>query len=270
VSLPPLPSDLAAAVEAASARLGTFARLRHLTETSSTNDVALKLALAGEPHGTSVIADLQHLGRGRRGRVWFSPPGAGVYVSVVLRPRLPAGALPILTLAAGVAAATAVRRMSALPLNLKWPNDLVIGQPWRKLGGVLCETAGAGTRVDAVIVGIGINLLQASYPPDLGDRATSIETEIGRPLERAPLVVETLVELRRVVRDLDEGRRGAIADEWRQLAGPALQRARVRWQDQGIERAGRSRGIDGDGALLVESDGRVTRIVAGEVTWDWP
>lgn len=250
------------------ARLGDFARLRHLAEVDSTNDVAMALAASGAPSGTSVLADLQHRGRGRRGREWFSPPGAGLYLSIVVRPQQPAGTLAILTLAAGVAAAEAIEASTGLPIELKWPNDLVIGRPWRKLGGVLCETVGTGAQIDAVIVGIGINVLQAAYPAALADRATSIETELGRPAARGPIVVELLVRVKAVVAQLDDGARGEIGREWRRFGRAGLSGAAVRWRDGEAERRGLARDIDVDGALLVESGGTIERIVAGEVTWD--
>jgi BirA family biotin operon repressor/biotin-[acetyl-CoA-carboxylase] ligase len=174
----------------------------------------------------------------------------------------------MLTLGAGVAAARAVRSVAGLPVELKWPNDLVMGRPWRKLGGVLCETSGSGFRIDAVIVGIGINLLVTAFPRDIADRATSVEAELGRPVERAPILVAVLESLAEVVEHFHAGRLGAICQEWRALAAPGLGGATVRWTDRGIEHRGRAHDIDGDGALLVESAGRVERLVAGEVRWE--
>lgn len=263
-----LPSDLAAALSKAPARFGAFSRVIYRADIGSTNDVALEMATGGEPEGTVVLADAQHAGRGRRGREWFSPSGAGVYLSAIVRPRGAAGSVPMLTIAAGVAAARAVRSAAALPIELKWPNDLVIGRPWRKLGGVLCETAGPGSRIDAVVVGIGINLLETSYPREIAVRATSIETELGRRIERAPVVAALLESLAAVVADFHAARLREICAAWRGFAGPSLGGAAVRWIDRTVERRGRARDIDGDGALLVETDGRLERLVAGEVTWE--
>ena len=263
-----LPSDLATALSKASLRLGAFARITYRDEIGSTNDLALSMATDGEPEGTVVIADQQHAGRGRRGRDWFSPPGAGVYLSAIVRPQGTAGPVPMLTLAAGVAAARAVRDVTALPVELKWPNDLVIGRPWRKLGGVLCETAGSGTRIEAVVIGIGLNLLETAYPREIADRATSVETELGRRVERAPIVIAILEALSAVVNEFHSRRLGAICNEWRAFAAPSLGGASVRWVDRSGERHGRARDIDGDGALLVESAGRIERLMAGEVTWE--
>jgi BirA family biotin operon repressor/biotin-[acetyl-CoA-carboxylase] ligase len=262
----PLPEDLARALSRAAPRLGAFGHVRFVAETGSTNDEALALAADGAPDGTAVIADAQRAGRGRRGRAWFSPPGSGVYLSVVVRVGQEPVTLSLVTLAAGVASADAVTAVTGLPVELKWPNDLVVGRPWRKVGGVLCESVGGG-RVDAVVVGIGINRGAAAYPPDLRDRATSIETELGRFIDRAPLVVECLACLAdrmRQVRERDDDR---ICRDWRRLGRGGFGQA-VRWQDQGVERTGVARDIDAAGALVVDSEGRTERIVAGEVLWD--
>jgi BirA family transcriptional regulator, biotin operon repressor / biotin---[acetyl-CoA-carboxylase] ligase len=263
-----VPPDLTAVLTTKSGRLGAFSRVTYRDELESTNDLALSMAMDGEPEGTVVIADHQRAGRGRRGRDWFSPPGAGVYLSAIVRPRGSAGSAPILTLAAGVAAATAVQTITALPLELKWPNDLVIGRPWRKLGGVLCETAGQGSRIEAVVVGIGVNLLETAYPREIAGRATSIEAELGRGIERAPIVAAMLEALASEVDHFHAGRLGAICAGWRAFAASTLGGASVRWTDRTGERHGRARDIDGDGALLVECGGRLERLVAGEVSWE--
>jgi BirA family biotin operon repressor/biotin-[acetyl-CoA-carboxylase] ligase len=262
------PPEIAQALDAASARLGEFGRLRFCAETGSTNDVALSLALAGAPAGTSVLADVQHAGRGRRGHDWSSPAGAGVYLSVIVTPQGAPGSTTLITLAAGVAVAQAVQSVAGLPVELKWPNDIVIGRPWRKLGGVLCEAVGNGPRLDTVIIGVGLNVRRAAYRAAIANRATSVEVELGRPIDRAPFVVEVLAGLRRMMHVLDRGDRDAVCLAWRGLGQSGLAGARVTWRDQDIERRGRARGIDADGALLVERDGRLERLIAGDVEWE--
>ena len=265
----PLPPEASEAVDTAQSRLGPFHRLHWYRDVGSTNDIALALAAAGAVEGTAVLADHQHSGRGRLGRTWFSPPGAGLYLSAIVRPGA-AGWLPLTTLAAGVAVARALAAVSALPVGLKWPNDLVIGQPWRKLGGVLCESSGSGAEVEALVVGIGVNLDLASTPPDLVDIATSVEAELGRPVDRWRVVVEVLAELHALLTRLRAGQGAWVRDEWRRFGRAGLHGARVRWDDQGIERTGLARDLDETGALLVESAGRVERLIAGEVRWDRP
>jgi BirA family biotin operon repressor/biotin-[acetyl-CoA-carboxylase] ligase len=264
----PLPPDLAHALVSAEPRLAGFARLHYFAEVDSTNDVALTLGRAGAAEGTCVLADMQRRGRGRRGRSWFSPPGAGLYLSVVVREGPERDVMPLLTLGAGVAAADAVTAMTGLPVELKWPNDLVVGRPWRKLGGLLCESGGTGAPTEAIVIGLGVNLRHAAYPRELADRATSVEGELGRPADRSALVVEWLARVREVVERLREGGQEWVRAEWRRLARAGLGGAPVRWCDQSVERRGRACDIDERGALLVESKGRVERLIAGVVQWE--
>ena len=259
----PLPPDLARALQAAG-----LDGLQLLPDTDSTNDIALALAAEGAPDGTAVLADSQRAGRGRRGQTWFSPPGAGLYLSVVARFAGAPEPLPLVTLAAGVAAAEAVTYVSGLPVELKWPNDLVVGRPWRKLGGLLCESAGLGSRIDAVIIGIGVNLLVAAYPPAIADRATSIEAELGRVIDRTPLVIECLRRLRDRLTQVRREDAAGICAAWRRLARGGLHGAPVRWQDRDGAHRGLARDIDEAGALLVDVDGRLERLVSGEVIWE--
>lgn len=263
----PLPDDLAAAIDAARAELGPFASVEYAEDVDSTNDLALALAAAGRPEGTSVVADFQRKGRGRRGRNWFSPPGAGLYLSLIVRPPGDSG-LSLVTLAAGVALATAVRETTMLPVELKWPNDLVIGRPWRKLAGVLTEASSNAGRLEAIVIGIGVNLRCASYPPELTGHATSIETELGRSIPRGTLLVSLLRELRRSRGWFDGDPMATVPAAWRRFGRRGIDGAAVRWEDVSGARRGRARDIDADGALVVESGGRRERVVAGEVTWE--
>lgn len=263
-----LPDDLARALESAGPRLGAFSHVRYAAEVDSTNDLALTLAAAGAAEGTAVLADCQRAGRGRRGRSWFSPPGAGVYLSAVVRPPDTGAPLSLVTLAAGVAAARAIRASTGLTVELKWPNDLVVGRPWRKLGGILCEAVAGGSDITGIVVGIGVNLRHTAYPPELAGRATSIEGELGRQADRAVLVAELLAALSATIGRLWAGGAHEIRDDWRRLGRSGLGGAPVRWQDQHGDRRGFARDIDDEGALVVEIDGRVDRLVAGEVIWE--
>ena len=193
-----------------------------------------------------------------------------MYLSSIVRiaPADPPWPMALLTLAAGVAVAEAVGSITGLPVELKWPNDVVIGRPWRKLGGVLCESVGVGARVSAIVVGIGVNLRSAAYPPELSDRATSIEVELGRPVERAMLVVTCLRRLADGVRRLRQGGDEGIVGAWRRFGRAGLNGASVRWHEQSEEHRGLARDIDPDGALIVERGGQLERIIAGEVLWD--
>ena len=264
----PLPEDLATALAAARPRLGRLgSQIVYLPVTGSTNDVAATLAIRDATEGAVVIADTQTAGRGRRGRGWFSPPGSGLYVSVVLRPgRSLSGsgdrATRLLTLTAGVALVEAVERATGLAVDLKWPNDLYIAR--HKLAGILAEAAGGPD--EPIVLGYGINVRAAAYPPELRDRATSLESELGRHVDGVMLFVETLAALARRYDDLLEGRFDAILDAWRARA-PGSSGARVAWATASGAVSGVTAGIDDEGALLVAVGDRLERIVAGAVTW---
>jgi BirA family biotin operon repressor/biotin-[acetyl-CoA-carboxylase] ligase len=243
----------------------------HVHETvGSTNDLALALAAQGAPDFTAVLADQQTAGRGRRGRTWWSPPGAGLYLSVVVRPDLAIAHVPVMTLAAGVALVEAIRAHTGVAVELKWPNDLVIGRPWRKLAGILCEATGLGTVTAAVIVGMGVNLRRSAYPPEIADRVTSLAEECPVELDRDVMAGAVLDALEQQVSLLRAGRVDDVLRRWRSAAGAALDAAPVRWRDADGDHRGTTVGLADDGALLVREPGQPasTRIVSGEVIWE--
>ena len=251
-----------AELERARDRLGFMAnRVYWFTSVGSTNDIAASLADAGAGEGTTVVAESQTSGRGRHGRVWHSPPGAGLYASVILRS---ADAQPLLTLASGVAIAEAVRACTGLPAEIKWPNDVMIGK--RKLAGILAEAAAVSGRVQYVVLGFGVNLRRAAYPPELASRVTSIEAETNRAAERAVILAEIFARLHEGYGQLRALRFDAILNDWRRLA-PSLPNALVEWDSPGGVVRGRAHDIDAEGALLVRVDARIERLVAGEVRW---
>lgn len=253
-------ADAIAELEAPLAPLGS--RFEFYPTIGSTNDVAAMHAASGDHEGAVFVADAQTRGRGRRGRVWFSPPGAGLYVSTILRPsrsRDRDRATLLTTIAAGVALVEGVGRATGLTASLKWPNDLYVAG--RKLAGILAEGI-----ADSVVLGYGINISAASFPPELRDRATSLETELGRDVDRARVFADTLAALALRYGDLLAGRFDAILDAWRALA-PAAHGARVSWTTPTGERSGITTGVDDRGALLVRCGDSVERIVAGELVW---
>jgi BirA family transcriptional regulator, biotin operon repressor / biotin---[acetyl-CoA-carboxylase] ligase len=264
-----LPPDLAAALRASASRRGRLgATVHYFTETGSTNDVASGLAERGASTGTLVVASSQTAGRGRLGRQWHSPPDAGLYVSLVIRS---ARAAPYLTLAGGVAVAQGITRATGLPVQIKWPNDIIVpdsahpSRP-RKLAGILAEASSGAQGVVYVILGFGINLRATAYPQELRDRATSIETELGRPVDAGSVLGETLAALNTHLLGLDEGASGRVLEEWRALA-PSSRGAAVEFVTPSGRAEGVAAGIDETGALLVRIGSRVERVIAGEVVW---
>jgi BirA family biotin operon repressor/biotin-[acetyl-CoA-carboxylase] ligase len=272
----PLPQEYADAFARVQDRCGILgSRVLYFSTIGSTNDVAAALAGDADAAGTVVIADAQTAGRGRRGRSWHSPPGAGLYVSVVLTPGrarvMPDVATSLLTLTAGVALAEAIERSTGLRPDIKWPNDLLVGR--RKLGGILAEgvpsdrARSAGSGIAGVVLGYGINVGLMSAPPEIAGRVTSLEFELGRPVERALVAAETLVCLAERYRELMDGRFDAILDAWLSRA-PASRGARVSWSTGAGVRSGVTAGVDALGALLVRTESATERIVAGELMWD--
>jgi BirA family biotin operon repressor/biotin-[acetyl-CoA-carboxylase] ligase len=258
-----LPDDVAAALTLAGDRAGIFARqVLWYAEVGSTNDVAGALANRGEPEGTVVVADAQSAGRGRHGRTWASPSGAGLYMSIIVRP--PAHAVRLLTIAAGVALAEGIHAATGLQPLLKWPNDVYLGG--RKLAGILAEAGSSSAGVQHVVVGCGLNLMPAAYPPDVAARATSIESELGRPIDRGLVFVECLAALHLRYGELQSRTSAAIVARWRDRAASTLGR-RVEWDAAGVTRHGVAEDIDDTGALLVREGAARTRVISGEVRW---
>ena len=260
------PADVAAAF--AARRDLDWVRLVYRTEVGSTNDVAAALAASGAADGTTVLAGRQTAGRGRRGRVWHSPPGTGLYLSTLLR----GPQSPLLTLLAGVAAAEAVRAEVGLAADLKWPNDVVLAPPGgvrasriRKVAGILTERLQADAGEGAVL-GIGLNVRRGGYPPELEGQAVALEEAAGRAVDRGPLLAGVLAGLRRWGEVVAAGGSARLLERWRRLS-PSASGARVSWDGPRARRDGRTAGIADDGALLVECGGRTERIVGGELRW---
>lgn len=264
-----VPSEFQQALDASVAERGAFgARLHYFTETGSTNDLASAAADRGEPEGTTFVAGAQTAGRGRRGREWFSPPGAGLYVSTIIRR---ASLAPWLTLAGGVAVANGIRMATGLPVQIKWPNDIVaVGgagfRARRKLAGILAEASSGPRGVQHVVLGIGINVGPASFPPELSDRAGSIETELGRPVDAGAVLADVLVALNRTLDEIEHAGPPSLFTRWLELA-PSAYGERIEWDAPHGVQTGVSAGLAEDGALLARTSEGLARIIAGEVRW---
>jgi BirA family biotin operon repressor/biotin-[acetyl-CoA-carboxylase] ligase len=249
-------------LDAYAARLGMFAGdVTWYSEIGSTNDVALRLAERGAADGTVVGADRQTAGRGRQGRAWSSPPGAGLYVSAILRPS--AAIAPLLTIAAGVSVAEGIREATGLTTDLKWPNDVYAGG--RKVAGILAESGMSDARLNHVVLGFGINVNRASYPPEVAARATSIEHELGRPIDRGLVLASCLSALTVRYRQLQMAPH-AVLDAWRSYAVSMLNR-RVECTVGLRSVAGVAEDIDERGALVVRVGDEIVRVISGEVVW---
>lgn len=236
--------------------------LVRLATATSTNDEAHRAAKAGAPHGATWLAEQQTAGRGRRGRIWLSAPGESLLFSTLLRLRCAPTQLPRIALVAGLAVRDAAARAAPnATISIKWPNDVVAGD--RKLAGILAEASTVGSRVEAVVVGIGINVHTRSFPREIADRATSVALlgGGGAPPDRAELFADVLASLDRDLHVVAE--RGLGLLQARLEAADVLRGRRVRCEG-GTE--GVAAGIDDEGRLLVEDDrGHVERWLAAEV-----
>ena len=220
----------------------------------STMIEATLLAQQGAEHGTAVVADRQTAGIGRHGHAWHSEPGNGLYVSIVLRPGLPADSIPTLTLALGLAAQTAVGHSC----DLRWPNDLMLND--RKVGGILVQLGDA-----AFIAGIGINVNHAEMPDDLADIATSLRIETGRMHDREALLARLLIEIEREVQNLKRNGRAATIARFTERSSYA-ECKRVFIETVRGMTLGTTAGLNPSGFLLVDTDdGNRETILAGGV-----
>lgn len=185
-------------------------------ETDTTNNRARELALEGAPEGTLVVAEKQTAGRGRRGKVWESPLGTGIWMSLVLRPQIMPAEASVLTLLCGLATAEAIEAETGLSAGIKWPNDILING--KKAVGILTEMDCEMSEVHFVIPGIGINVNTASFPPEIAEIATSLYLECGKTVSRRRLVHKVLERLEEHYETfLRTGSFAAMLEDYRKL-----------------------------------------------------
>lgn len=252
--LPALDSALASTI---------FAGKLHFSPvTDSTNSDAQAAARNGAPHGSVYFADEQRAGRGRGDHAWISAAGEGLYASVLLRPQIPTIRLPLLPLAAGLAAAGAIRKAADLAVDLRWPNDLLIGR--NKVGGILVEAKTSGGKVDFAVVGIGINVHQHAFDPGLSTPATSLDLEADHEVSRQDLLAALLKSLEHEALGLTDPastatipRRVEVASSWvrgRQVEVHGPQAC-----------TGITAGLDENGFLLVRAAEGLVRVQTGGI-----
>ena len=232
--------------------------VEHFDEFDSTNSSLAKRVNAVLAEGLVVMADYQSSGRGRLDRQWSSPPRASLLCSILLRPQLEADRLQLVVAAVALAARAALVRLCGVRPQLKWPNDLVVGE--NKLGGLLAEVV-ATERDLAVVVGLGVNL---TFPGPEDAKSTSVQVESGltiAPRALLDIVLEEL-ETRRAQLDSDDGQR-ALRTEYERASATIGQTVRVEQLSGTI--TGRAKGVDAAGQLLVEVEGVVLSLGAGDV-----
>lgn len=238
----------------------------HLHSIDSTNREARKRGSAGVVHGSGVAADTQTSGRGRLGRVWFSPAGKNLYCSYIVRPAIEADQFPKLTMAAGVAAAHCLQSISGINPGLKWPNDLYIGA--RKCGGILCEFSTDSRQQPFAVVGVGINcnLTELDVPEELVGIATSVLIESGSAVDIRQLFQQLRTHLLLTIEVFEKSGFGEILDSWNKL--DIFRGTLMSWtRPDGTILQGENLGPDQEGALMVrDADAKVHHIFSGEVT----
>jgi len=221
------------------------------------------LAQAGAGEGTLVLAETQTEGRGRLGRSWMSEPGVGLYFSLILRPRLPAPRLPLLTLALGLGVAEGIERACKVECDLRWPNDILLGE--KKCCGILVETSSEQGEPHYVIAGVGINVNQQAMPKELADIATSLRIKTGCEYDREDVLDAALRGAERYYGVfLDDGPEEIIT-AFTEKSSYAFDKE-VSVINGGSETFGTTAGLDPSGVLLLKGpDGRIEPVLAGSV-----
>jgi BirA family biotin operon repressor/biotin-[acetyl-CoA-carboxylase] ligase len=231
----------------------------------STNTHAMQQGDVGAAHGSVYFADEQTAGRGRGANAWSSPPGTGLYVSMLLRPRMSPGDALWISLAAGLAVREAVKQVTTLEADLRWPNDLLLGP--KKFCGILTEMHAEATRIRHLVIGIGINVLQTAFPEGLKNIATSLAVETGLTWSRQDLRIALLTALDREVEALSQPNPVAAQENvLRRLeAGSSWilgKRVRV---EEGETYSGITEGLDARGFLRVRTPMGVRTVFSGGV-----
>lgn len=243
--------------------------INHFQSISSTNDLAISMANNGAPEGTVVVAREQTAGRGRRGKSWTSPPGSGLYLSIVLRPDRPASELWQLAFVVSAASAEAISQISDLQASIKWPNDILLNE--KKICGILIEARSGKHNQQMhkavnppVIAGIGINVNTELFPQEIASKATSIYLETGRKseLEKVEHILLDAVQSR-YSEYLCEGFT-SILKLWKSMDCTSGRRLTVLTPEGHVE--GRAIDVDAGGDLIIEkADGTTLSVTTGEV-----
>ncbi len=238
--------------------------IRFYEEISSTNIEAKKLAEEGEPHGTLVVADKQNAGRGRRGKTWESPAGSSVYMTILLRPEFPPDKASMLTLLMALSVRNAVADVSGMEVQIKWPNDIVLHG--KKICGILTEMSAELDYIHYVVIGVGINVNQKTFPEEIHVTATSLFMESEKKYVRAALIERSMYYFEQYYDQfLEIQNLEGIWSEYNKYLINIEKRVRV--LDPKGEFEGIAVGINNLGELLVKKDdNEVTEVYAGEVS----
>lgn len=237
----------------------------YMEEVDSTNSIASGLCERGALQGTVVLADSQTSGRGRLGRMWLSPPGVNIYMSVILKPLMEAKDAVLLTLMSAVAGARALSWETGLKVEIKWPNDLMVHD--KKLGGILTEARYMHGKMTSAIIGLGLNVNCGleTLPAEIRERATSVKSETGVVQSRVMLIAAILNSMDYWYNILVRAGRDLMLDEWRRLTSTLGRPVSVVVGEETLK--GLAEDIDEEGMLILRlPSGSVEKIRAGDIT----
>jgi BirA family biotin operon repressor/biotin-[acetyl-CoA-carboxylase] ligase len=223
-------------------------------------NVAMQLGMGGVAEGSVVLAESQTKGRGRLGRIWFSPKYKGIYLSLILRPKLSPAQAPVLTLLAAVSISEAIKELTGVQTQIKWPNDILVQH--KKLGGILTELSAEMDEINFVVIGIGLNVNNDKKA--LLGGATSLKSEKKENINRISLLQEILRKIETNYLILEKKGAKPIIEKWREHNITLGRRVRIYSHKEHIE--GEALDIDVDGGLLIREDsGIVQKVMAGDV-----
>lgn len=233
--------------------------------TDSTNSLAFKLAIGGDPEGTCVVAEAQKTGKGRLNRVWFSPPGENLYLSVILKPFIHPSMVYPITFISSLAVYDTIERITGIVPTLKWPNDVLIRG--KKVCGTLIEISTEADMVRFIVVGIGFNINMKEKEIDelIKNKATSLHIETKKTYERALVCGILLSNLDKYYSIFRKNGEQEICNIWEKTA--QIKGKYLEINQMGEFYSGISEGIDTSGAMLININGKVKRIIAGDVSF---
>jgi BirA family biotin operon repressor/biotin-[acetyl-CoA-carboxylase] ligase len=244
-------------------------KITHYHETDSTNTRARQFALDGCQEGTVITAESQSKGRGRENRDWHSPHGTGIYMSVILYPRISLKGLPRITLVAAVAVAEALKNSAHIRVEIKWPNDLLLNN--KKICGILTELCSLGNEKNAVIVGIGINVNTPAdmFPADIANIASSILIETKEKFSRLEIIKSVIEYFDRYYEVFLQSGFDSILGTWKDYSNIVGRKIQVK--QSGTAVTGTVIDVDMDGALLLKNgDGVIRTIYSGDISYILP
>lgn len=230
----------------------------------STNELGYRLAQNQASEGTLVISEHQTKGKGRMGRGWFSPPGVGLWMSLILRPQIPPSKAPGISICAGLALAQAVKELTNLDARIKWPNDCVVNG--KKIAGILLELSAELDKIDFVILGVGVNVKQykKDFPRSLIRKATSLKMELGEEVPRLKLLKLFLQRFEKVYLQFKKNGLKNLRPEIKMVSSLLGKKIKVKWGKKILK--GEAKDVNEDGSLIIRTDEGEKVISAGEVT----